>query len=452
MNQHQSNPLPKINPSLQSDAATATATWLKNTKQVLRFAGKLAAEKNLPQVAASLTFTTVLAIVPLLAIVLALFTAFPLFADFRVALEHFLTDNLMPPTVSENVMSYLNQFAAQASGLTTIGLLFLLATSIMLMTTIEKAFNSIWNVASLQSLRKRVLVYWAILSLGPVLVGASLWATSYVARESFGNLDTMPTSLSFTLSIIPLCVTGFGFSALFVNVPNTRVYWKDALAGGFCTAIALSIMKAGFAYYLVRFPSYTVIYGTFATVPIFLLWIYMSWLAILLGATLAATLPLLRLRLWKKNRQAGAAFVDAIKVLRLLRTAQNNVPPGRSTRFLSGHLRMHQDELHFVLEALQRIGYVAATQGKDDGRWALTCDPATSGLAPIIDTLLINRAQPGFGNDHTLANGVCTSLIQTRDVLLDEILGKSVATSDTTVIVRNTESVARDATGENTHA
>jgi membrane protein len=436
----------------QTDAPEAAGTRLEDTSRVLRFSARLAAEKNLPQVASSLTFTTVLAIVPLLAIVLALFTAFPLFTDFRVALEHFLTANLMPPTVSENVMGYLNQFAAQASGLTAIGILFLLVTSIMLMTTIEKAFNSIWNVRHLQSLRKRILVYWAILSLGPVLVGASLWVTSYVARQSLGQFAAMSTGLSFALSIIPLCVTGLGFSALFVYVPNTQVHWKDALAGGFCTAIALSIMKTGFAYYLVHFPSYTVIYGAFATVPIFLLWIYMSWLAILFGATLAATLPLLRLRLWKKNRQTGAAFVDAIKVLRLLRTAQNTNPPGRSTRFLSAHLRMHRDELLFVLETLQNIGYVAATQGKDDGRWALTCDPAESGLGPIVDTLLINRAQPGFGDDPVLTDGVCTSLIQNRDVLLDEILGKSAATSDTTGIVRHAGSAARDATGENTHA
>src|SRR3546814_20789042 len=99
-----------------------------------------------------------------------------------------------------------------------------------------------------------MLVYWAILSLGPILVGASLWATSYVARESFGQIAGIPTSLSFALSLIPLIITGIGFSALFVSVPNFRVHWKDALAGGFSTAIVLSIMNAGFAYYLVRFP------------------------------------------------------------------------------------------------------------------------------------------------------------------------------------------------------
>src|SRR3546814_18487130 len=99
----------------------------------------------------------------------------------------------------------------------------------MLMTTIEKAFNSIWHVTHRQSLRNRMLVYWAILSLGPILVGASLWATSSVARESFGQIAGIPTSLSFALSLIPLIITGIGFSALFVSVHNFRVHWKDAL-------------------------------------------------------------------------------------------------------------------------------------------------------------------------------------------------------------------------------
>ncbi|TAM83778.1 MAG: YihY family inner membrane protein, partial [Candidimonas sp.] len=327
------------------DPGHAIGKWPESTGKVLRYAARRAAEKELPQVAASLTFTTVLAIVPLLAIVLALFTAFPLFDDFRIALESFLTANLMPPTVSQNVMGYLSQFAAQASRLTAIGLLFLLVTSTLLMATVEKAFNRIWHVTRRPPLRRRMLVYWAILTLGPILAGASLWATAAIARASFGRSAQMAAGLGLALSFIPLAVTGIGFATLFVTVPNRRILWKDAFAGGFCTAIALSVMKAGFAYYLVRFPSYTVIYGTFATLPIFLLWIYLSWMAVLFGATITATLPLLRLRLWDESRQAGAAFVAAIETLTLLRDARRGTPPGHSPRYLCRHLRMHQDDL-----------------------------------------------------------------------------------------------------------
>ena len=432
--------------------ASIARGWLKNTGKVLRFSARRAAERQLPQVAASLTFTTVLAIVPLLAIVLALFTAFPLFDRFRIALESFLTANLMPPTVSQNVMGYLNQFAAQASRLTAIGMLFLLVTSLMLMATVEKAFNRIWLVTRETPLRRRILVYWAILTLGPVLTGASLWTTSYVARESFGRTTEIPASMSFALSLIPLVVTGIGFAALFVGVPNRRVLWKDAFAGGFCTAIALSIMKTGFAYYLIRFPSYTVIYGTFATLPIFLLWIYLSWLAVLFGAMITATLPLLRLRLWEENRLAGAAFTDAIDILALLRDARNGAPPGHSLQFLCQRLRRHQDELLSVLMALEPLGLVVSVPERNDERWVLACDPAVADLGRVVDALLIHRGQNGFAGRPGLADAVSATLKQTHAIPLENALEHLHAPPTAGVIVQNRNSGTREAIQENNDA
>ena len=238
--------------------------------------------------------------------VLSLFTAFPVFQEFRVALEDFLTNSLMPPSVSDNIMEYLNQFARQASRLTAIGGGFLLVTSLLLIMTIDKAFNDIWHVTRQRPLPQRALVYWAVITLGPVVAGASLWATSFVARESLGLVRDVPEIVSVAVSFIPLVLTGLGFAALFVVVPNRDVLWRDALVGGCVTAVALEVMKSAFAYYLTRFPTYTVIYGAFATLPIFLLWIYLSWLAVLLGATLAASAPLIRLGRWEFNRYPGA--------------------------------------------------------------------------------------------------------------------------------------------------
>lgn len=186
-------------------------------------------------------------------------------------------------------MDYLNQFARQASRLTAIGGGFLLVTSLLLIMTIDKAFNDIWHVTRQRPLPQRALVYWAVITLGPVVAGASLWATSFVARESLGLVRDVPEVVSVAISFIPLVLTGLGFAALFVVVPNRQVLWRDALIGGCVTAVALEVMKSAFAYYLTRFPTYTVIYGAFATLPIFLLWIYLSWLAVLLGATLAAS-------------------------------------------------------------------------------------------------------------------------------------------------------------------
>ena len=408
-----------------------------NALRILRFAARLVSENRLTQIASSLTFTTVLAIVPLLAVVLALFTAFPLFGEFRLALENFMTANLMPSTISENVMAYLNQFAAQASRLTAIGSLFLVVTSILLMMTIDEAFNGIWHVAQQRPLRQRMMVYWVILSLGPILAGASLWATSLMAQMSLHNVGESSALGSFTLSLIPLTITGVGFAALFVHVPNRRVYWKDALAGGFGTAIVLAIMKAGFAFYLTRFPSYTVIYGAFATVPIFLLWIYLSWLAILSGATVAATLPLLRLRRWDENRQPGAAFIDAVNIIRLLHGARQSSPPGRSTRFLNTHLKLHYNELLTALKTLQQLDYIVHVQEKGDEQWVLACDLQQARLGPIIDALLIDRNQPGFLEDPVLVHAVSNSLTHANAVTLGDVLENDEALPETSVVVQN---------------
>ena len=152
-------------------------------------------------------------------------------------------------------------------------------------------------------------MYWALLSLGPILVGASLWALTMLARESLGLIGDMNEVAEFSLSLLPLMLTGLGFSAMFLTVPNRSVRWKDALVGGFFTAIILEFLRVGIAYYLARFPSYTIIYGAFATIPIFLLWMYVSWLVILLGATVTALLPALRQRRWAQQHYVGAALV-----------------------------------------------------------------------------------------------------------------------------------------------
>lgn len=160
-------------------------------------------------------------------------------------------------------------------------------------------------------------------------------------------------------------------AALFVVVPNRDVLWRDALIGGCVTAIVLEIMKSAFAFYLTRFPTYTVIYGAFATLPIFLLWIYLSWLAVLLGATLASSAPLIRLGRWHINRYPGASFVDALDALRALRRAQLSTPGGVAANLLASELRLHQDELNEVLETLSTMGL--ATRSPEDN-WMLTCD------------------------------------------------------------------------------
>ncbi|QKH33745.1 YihY family inner membrane protein [Achromobacter pestifer] len=410
-----------------TEHSTPRSSWIARTGRVMRFSAERAGEEKLLQVASSLTFTTVLAIVPMLAVVLSLFTAFPVFQEFRVALEDFLTNSLMPPSVSDNIMDYLNQFARQASRLTAIGGVFLLITSLLLIMTIDKAFNDIWHVTRQRPLRQRALVYWAIITLGPVVAGASLWATSFVARESLGLVRDVPEAVSIAVSFIPLVLTALGFAALFVMVPNREVLWRDALVGGCVTAIVLEIMKSAFAYYLTRFPTYTVIYGAFATLPIFLLWIYLSWLAVLLGAILASSAPLIRLGRWEINRYPGAPFVDAVDALRALRQAQTANPPGLPANLLAAQLRLHQDELNGVLETLAEMGLATRSP---EGLWVLTCDARKTSMAPVVDHFLLDRGQPRVRNDPEILRVASAVISQQNAPTLEEVCGEAQNTEN----------------------
>lgn len=418
----------------------------------MRFALTHAANKNLTQVAASLTFTTVLGIVPMLAVILSLFTAFPLFAEFRVALEKFLTTNLMPPAVSANIMAYLNEFAEKASGLTAIGSLALIVTSIMLIRTIDDAFNNIWQVEHQRPMRQRILVYWAIISLGPILTGASLWATSLMAQQSMNYIDTVHGGLQFVLSSVPLLLTGLGFTGLFMGVPNCRVYWKDALVGGFGTAIVLELMRIGFAYYLIRFPSYTIIYGAFATVPIFLLWMYMSWLAVLSGATVAATLPAIRQRHWDTKHHSGSLFVNAITVLAQLWKAQTDNQPGLTVQTLQNQTDLHPHELNHVLCTLKDLGYVANSEHEDTELWLLACDPRTAQLQPLVHALLIDSEQPNLAATPLLPIAVA-AVLSGQNIRLEVVFEKPHELAEMTHIRQNGCTVAEESsTKEVDHA
>lgn len=438
------------NESARTHAPATVSSRQHNALKIVRFAAVHAAHKNLTQVAASLAFTTVLAIVPLLAIVLSLFTAFPLFSEFRSALEDFLAASLMPPAVSANVMEYLNQFAAKASGLTAIGSLALIFTSIMLLLTIDEAFNSIWQVQRQRPLRRRILVYWAIISLGPILTGASLWASSTMAQYSISYVEGLPFGLGFALMIAPLVTSTLGFTALFMVVPNCRVRWRDAAAGGFATALVLSLMRTGFAYYLARFPSYAIIYGAFAILPIFLLWIYMSWLAILSGATMAATLPAIRQRQWDTADHAGAALVNAITVLRCLWTPAPSGEPGRTTAELSEQTSLAQHELRQALGRLQELGYVVSSEQDERETWVFAVDPRTAQLAPLVRALLIDDAQPQLRSHPELAVAVAKVMLQ-HPVLLETLLERPQALSEIGHIGQNDSTASINAETQETH-
>lgn len=249
-----------------------------------------AREERLPQVAGSLTFTTVLSVVPLLAVCFALFARFPIFQPVQDALNEHLLQVLLPADISRAVLRHLQDFAANAGGLTLVGFLFLLATAVLMLLTVENALNRIWLVKKDRPLHKRVGMYLLVLALGPPALGASLWATAQVLRASIGLVGTLSPQAAFVMNLGPVLIGAIAMAALFYFVPNAQVRKRDAIVGGLLASIAFELGKRGFAAYLLHVPTYKAVYGAFALVPVFLLWVYLSWLLTLATALVTANL------------------------------------------------------------------------------------------------------------------------------------------------------------------
>lgn len=390
-------------------------------KRALLYALGRLHKDNLTQIAASLTFTTVLAIVPLLSVILSLFTAFPIFQDFQLALEDFLVNNLMPAAMADNIMSYLNTFAAQARRMTAVGAVFLIVTSIMLMKTIDEALNNIWKVKKQRELSKRILVYWALLSIGPLMLGASLWAASFITRSQFGFGIEFNFIQNLLATLLPMAVSIIGFTLMYYTVPNRTVQWRDAFIGGICAGVVLELMKTGFAYYISTFPSYTLIYGTFAAIPLFLLWIYLSWLVVLLGASIAAILPQLRLSDLDSHEQAGFDFVLSVHLLRLLHQSRDDNPPGKSTAYIINRLGLSHQHVLQLLDCLTSLGYIVNTEGKKSERWVLASSDQQS-LQPLSDFFLLNKNLGEHYADQRILEAMSRLLLGDTNVQLEDVL------------------------------
>jgi membrane protein len=198
--------------------------------------------------------------------------------------------SLLPPEIARTVLAYLHRFAANAGGLPWVGSLLLLAAAVAMLLTVENTLNQIWAVKRQRPLLKRVGMYVLMLVLGPPALGASLWATSAVVSASIGWIGPLPPDARFVLNLGPVLLGWVGLGCLFYFVPNTRVRRRDAIAGGLVASVALELGKRGFAAYLLKLPTYQAVYGAFAVFPVFLLWVYFSWLVTLAAALLAANL------------------------------------------------------------------------------------------------------------------------------------------------------------------
>ncbi len=360
-------------------------------RALLRYASRRAGDDGLPQVAGSLTFTTVLSLVPILTVAFALFTAFPMFQSFRSAIESYLFSNLVPENISRSILTYLNQFSRNAKGLTAAGLIGLVVTSVMTMLTVENALNAIWRVRQRRPMAQRVMVFWALVSFGPVLIGASLSVSSYLVSISAGYVHKLPFGLGVLVGVVPILLSAVAFAMLYVFVPNTNVAWRDAFVAGLVAAIAFEIAKRGFGYYVARFPTYTAVYGAFAALPIFLVWIYVSWLVTLVGATIASALPLIRQGYWQRRSFPGSEFFDALGILLLLYRAREHAPRTLGELDIGRSLRLEADYVADLLVKLKHLHLVGKLQqDRGQSHWALLCDAHSTTLRPLYEKLVLN--------------------------------------------------------------
>ena len=369
----------------------------KNTAHTLRERFR---EDRLGLTASSLTFTTTIALVPLFTVVLAVFTAFPMFAKFQDVLQKWLIESLIPDNIARQVLGYLTQFAGKASKLGGAGLAVLFVTALALILTIDRTLNSIWRVRQPRPLGQRVLVYWAAMTLGPLLLAVSLSITSYALSASKGVVDVMPGGVQLLLDTMQFGLLAWGMAALYRYVPNTRVRWAHAWVGGLFVSTGFELAKRLLVFYLGQVPTYSVLYGAFATVPILLVWIYVAWVIVLMGAVIAAYLPSLLMGVQRRARAHGWHFLLAIETLQQLAQARLSDDKGLSIEQLGRLLQVDPMQLEPVLETLRQLDWVGQLQEDRAGaaaRLLLLVDPDQTALAPLFNALLLQH-QPSTDN------------------------------------------------------
>ena len=387
----------KFPPSLEALLSELSHFPWRDTAITLR---KRFREDRMGLTASSLTFTTSIALVPFFTVALAVFTAFPMFSTLQDALQAWLVKSLIPDDIARQVLGYLTQFSGQASKLGGVGLAVLLATAIALILTIDRTLNSIWRVRQPRPLAQRMLIYWAAITLGPLVLAASLAVTSYVVSASSGLVGALPVSVRFVLDVAQFFLVAGGMAALYRYVPNTYVKWPHALVGGLFVAAGLEIGKKVLSLYLTAVPTYSLVYGAFAALPILLVWIYVSWIIVLMGAVITAYLPSLLAGVTRRGSAHGWYFQLAIEVLQHLAKARGATHMGLGASQLGELLEIDGLQLEPVLATLVEldwIGQLSEAQGESESRYLLLVDPDTTLLAPLMQQLLLDRA-PSVNN------------------------------------------------------
>ena len=337
-------------------------------------------EERATQTAGSLAYTSLLSLVPLLTVALAIASAFPVFENAIEALQNFLFENVLPDAPGvDAIIDQIDSFMRNTGRLTAIGIIGFMVTAVMLMLTIDNALNRIFRVQRRRSILQNVFIYWAILTLAPVLIGLSLSMTTYALAASGGSVY-----------LVPFLFTCVALSILYGVVPARRVELRHALTGGLVAGVGFEVAKRLFALYLQQVPTYALIYGAFATIPIFLVWLYVSWVVVLAGAVFTAMLPAYFAKP-EMRMKPGERLAEAIGALSLLARAH---AAGKVVALsaLARELRAHPYRLEELLVRAADRGWVARTER--DG-WVLARDAESIRLADLYHEFVFDSAAVG---------------------------------------------------------
>src|SRR3989440_11842774 len=338
----------------------------------------------------ALSYTTLVSLVPLGVIALGILSAFPNFADVRQELLDLVFRNFIP-TISEQAAWWFQYFAGSAGQATAIGIVGIAGTGVLLLATVEDQLNALWRVTTARPWGQRVLAYWTLITLGPLLVGMSLTLSTYLdtaARRAGFDPEAFYQFASgwphLLARLVPFLLELIACALLYCVIPNCAVRWRDGLAGAAVAAIAIEILKIGFAIYIGSMSSYQTVYGALAAIPIFLLWMYVSWMAVLLGAVVAANLPTWRVDERLSHLSSGGVRLGfSLALLAVLARAQRRGTICRMADLVA-ELGVPTSVVDEHLQQLARAGFTAPTQA---GGWVLAWNPETATLHDLYVAL-----------------------------------------------------------------
>jgi len=338
----------------------------------------------------ALSYTTLVSLVPLAVIALGSLSSFPIFAPVRDQLLGLVLENFVP-SIGAQAAWWFRTFADSATQTTAIGVAGITATGVLLLVTVEDQLNLIWRVTAPRPWVQRILAYWALITLGPILVGVSLSLSTYfeiAARQAGFGQEAMAWFASSWLHglarAVPALLEFVALTLLYSLIPNCAVRWRDGALGAVIATLTIEILKVGFSIYIGATSFYSTVYGALAVIPIFLLWMYIAWMAVLLGAVVAAALPN-----WRIDERIGNVPADGVRLglslalIAALARAQRRGKT-RSTPALAAELGVATTVIDEHVKPLAETGFAAHTQS---GGWVLAWSPKSATLHDLYEAL-----------------------------------------------------------------